>query len=87
MGAPGQAPQGLGRRGGIGRLAPDLELGRDQRVHAEHDLALCRAGGDRLAQGVLARDDMGRAGILLVDVDGPLDEGHPQLLQDRAALG
>ena len=46
-----------------------------------------RAGGERLAQRVLARDGLGRAGVLLDDVDGPLDERHPELLAGSRGAG
>jgi hypothetical protein len=82
--AAGEAREQLAGMGGVARLAEHLTVEPDVGVGAEDQLAL---DGERLPAGVLQRERARIARRLLLDARGPDVELHPQLLQDRPALG
>jgi hypothetical protein len=83
VGPAAERPQGALGLGLVAGLAVDAPVERDQRVDAEHEVALDREG---LAAGVLARN-LDRVALLdLLDAGGPDGEGDPELLEDRPPL-
>ena len=86
MGAARQGGERPARLPGVGGLAVDAAVERDDGVDAQDGQAAAVGGGD-LAAGVLERDRLGVAVLELLDVRGPDVERDAELLEDRPPLG